>query len=360
MSQIQSIPKVQTAIRQGEGGVLTIQRSSPVPSIEPDQVLVKTVAVAINPCDHKMPTMFPSPGATDGSDFAGIVVAVGHEVTKDLCVGDRVCGAVHASNPINHLSGSFADYVAAYADYVLKVPDTMSWTEAAAFGGVVLGTLGLALFQSLQVPGHPENPSPTPFFALVYGGSTASGTAAIQLLKLSGARVITTCSPRNFDLVKSYGAEAAFDYNSPTCAEDIKAYTGNRLKYVLDTITEAKTIKLCYNSIGRTGGRLTGLENIPTELTDMMRKSVKADWVLGITLTGKRIALGSGYESAPSEDRRRFGGEWFKTLQNLLDAGKLRGHPPRVMDGGFEGILQGVDMLKRREVSGEKLVYVIG
>ncbi|ORY17103.1 chaperonin 10-like protein [Clohesyomyces aquaticus] len=327
MPGIQPIPKVQTAIRQGEMGVLTIQRSSPVPSIEPDQVLVKTVAVAINPCDHKMPTMFPSPGATDGSDFAGVVVAVGPEVAKDLRVGDRVCGAVHSSNPINHLSGTFADYVAAYADYI---------------------------------PGHPENPSSAPFFALVYGGSTASGTAAIQLLKLSGARVITTCSPRNFNLVKSFGAEAAFDYNSPTCAEDIKAWTSNRLKFALDTITEAKTIKLCYNCIGRTGGRLTGLENIPTELTDTMRKSVKADWILGITLTGKRIALGTGYESAPSEDRRKFGGEWFKTLQNLLDDGKLRGHPPKVMDGGFEGILQGVEMLKRKEVSGEKLVYVIG
>ena len=44
--------------------------------------------------------------------------------------------------------------------------------------------------------------------------------------------MITTYSPRNFDLVKSLGADAAFDYNDPECAAKIKEYTKDDLKYV--------------------------------------------------------------------------------------------------------------------------------
>jgi hypothetical protein len=46
----------------------------------------------------------------------------------------------------------------------------------------------------------------------------------------SGYKVITTCSPKNFKLVESYGAEKAFDYHSPTCGEDMRAYTNNTLE----------------------------------------------------------------------------------------------------------------------------------
>ncbi|EJT79054.1 hypothetical protein GGTG_04143 [Gaeumannomyces tritici R3-111a-1] len=88
-----------------------------------------------------------------------------------------------------------------------------------------------------------EEPTTAPKFVLVYGGSTASGTFAIQLLKPSGYRVITTFSPNNFELVQECGAERAFNYYSPTYSEEIRAYTKNLLEYALDIITEARTIR---------------------------------------------------------------------------------------------------------------------
>ena len=186
------LPPRHKAIVQGPGGTPTIVPSAPLPTIEPDMILVKTVAVALNPTDVKMHANFPSPGATVGCDFAGVVVRVGAAVAASrwspLQVGDRVCGAVHGSNPVDHQTGAFAEYVRAAANLVLKVPDGMSFEDAAALGGVGHGTLSLALWDCLALPGSPDRPAEKPVHVLVYGGSTSTGTMAIQLLKLYVAK----------------------------------------------------------------------------------------------------------------------------------------------------------------------------
>ena len=184
LGRLLELPETHNVIKQGAGGVLELQKA-PLPILlEPDQILVRTFSVALNPCDWKMPSRFPCPGATDGSDFAGEVVEIGPGVERtDLNIGDRVCGAVHASNPACLQSGSFAEYLVTYADLVLKVPDSMPWADAAAIGGCVHGSLGLAFWDSLHLPGHPDEPASKPVYVLVYGGSTASGTMAIQLVK---------------------------------------------------------------------------------------------------------------------------------------------------------------------------------
>src|SRR2546429_107832 len=60
------LPKKQTAILQGNGGELRILHDVVLPHIPPDRMMVRVVAVALNPCDFKMPYRFPSPGATSG------------------------------------------------------------------------------------------------------------------------------------------------------------------------------------------------------------------------------------------------------------------------------------------------------
>ncbi|KAL9130696.1 MAG: hypothetical protein Q9217_001175 [Psora testacea] len=351
------VPATQTAILTQANRKLGIAHNVPVPHLEPDMVLVKNVAVSLNHSDYKMPDNFPSPGAIDGCDFAGTVMAVGSAVTKPLQIGDRVCGAVHGSNPVCHESGSFAQYVGATADFLWKIPDSMSFESAVTIGGAGIGTVGLALFHSLGLSASPEKPAEKPFYVLVYGGSSACGTMAIQLIRLSGLIPITTCSPKNFALVKSYGAEAAFDYNSPNCANDIRANTKNSLAYVLDTITNAQSMKLCYSAIGRAGGKYTALELYPEHCHT--RKTVKPDWVMGITMIGKEIALGNGYHRAPSPEHRLFGAELFGMIQRLLDGGKLKPHPARLGQGGLGGVLEGLELLRSRAISGERLVYRI-
>lgn len=145
-------------------------------------LLVKAQAVAINPADVKLTGKMAAEGATAGNDCAGVVVAVGSDVHDRFAVGDRVCAAMVPMNPFAPRAGAFAEYAAVTADSALRVPDGMPIHQAAALG-VGVATIGYALYRSLRIPGHPDRTAEKPVLVLVYGGSTASGTMAIQLIR---------------------------------------------------------------------------------------------------------------------------------------------------------------------------------
>ena len=73
----------------------TVVTDAPIPKLRDDYILVKTMAVALNPTDWRHIDMFPDPGALVGCDYAGVITAVGKSVTNDLVEGDRVFGVVH-------------------------------------------------------------------------------------------------------------------------------------------------------------------------------------------------------------------------------------------------------------------------
>ena len=150
-----------------------------------------------------MPDMFGPDvvGSIGGSDFAGIIVALGGAAGSEdrpggrFSVGDRVSGAVHGFKPAPSATagenvydrggGCFAEYVVATADILLKIPESVPWEDAAAIGGTGIATLGLAFNAYLHLgftPSRPASAAET-FPVLVYGAGTATGTMAIQLLK---------------------------------------------------------------------------------------------------------------------------------------------------------------------------------
>lgn len=110
-------------------------------------------------------------------------------------------------------------------------------------------TVGMTLFKSLGLPGGPleliSKPNGKVTAVLVNGGSSATATATLQLLKLAGYQTVATCSPCTFELARSFGTKHFFSYNSATCTEDIRALTRNSLRYALDCITTANTMRLC-------------------------------------------------------------------------------------------------------------------
>ncbi len=116
-------------------------------------------------------------------------------------------------------------------------------------------------------------------------------------------------------------------------------------------------MKLCYGCIGRAGGKYTCLEAYPEDLHT--RKTVTPNLVMGISILGKTIALDHGYGSEASPERRKLGVKWYQDLQKALDAGKIRSHPVRIFPGSFQGILEGLKLLKSRQVSAQKLVVRI-
>lgn len=161
-----------------------------------------------------------------GSDCAGTVVEVGPGVTM-FKVGDRVVG--HAMAIDKKASGNpeaaFQEYTVLRTNLVAKIPDRTSFEDACVIP-LGLSTAACAMFEKdqlgLQWPTSPPNKH-TGKTLLLWAGSTSVGCNALQLAVAAGYDVITTCSPRNFALVKKLGASEAFDYNSASVIKDIVA-----------------------------------------------------------------------------------------------------------------------------------------
>jgi NADPH:quinone reductase-like Zn-dependent oxidoreductase len=140
--------------------------------------------VGLNPTDYKMITHFFMDGNTVGCDFCGIVEKAGESAS--VSPGERVCGADFPYRPDNKLNGAFAQYAVADSRHVLRVPKDWSDTQAAALGAIGWCTACLAISdpEALNLKGMPSSPAEKPSPVLVYGGATATGLMAIQMLKL--------------------------------------------------------------------------------------------------------------------------------------------------------------------------------
>jgi len=354
------IPRFQRALVAAGPGELTL-KAIPIPYVDEEGVLVKVAAVALNPSDHKLLDQSTTVGAICGSDYAGTIVKVGKSVCNGLKVGDRVFGAVFGSNPGNPTNGAFCNYVSAQSQLCIRIPHDMTF-ESATSMGMALKTMALC-FRSLGLhtkninTPHPEKAAKMEY-VLVYGGSTATGTIAIQMLKHSGYLPIAICSPRNFELAKSRGAIEAFDYKSPTCKDEVQRFTKGNLAYALDCIGTAASMVLCYGCIGEVGGRYCSLEMYPRRLT-IRRRKINPDWVLGWTMFGKQVKLAGAYGRQPSLEDFALVEEWVKMLNELLPTGKIAPHPLEVSTAALTAIPASLKDLRDGKISGKKLVFSI-
>ncbi|KAM0335027.1 hypothetical protein ACHAQA_000061 [Verticillium albo-atrum] len=329
----------------GKGSLVS---DRPLPKPRDEYMLVKTVSVALNPTDWMSIQKVAAPGSLIGCDYAGIVEEVGTGIKKSFKKGDRVYGFAHGGNSIQPEDGAFAEYILVKGDLVNIIPDNLSFQEAATLG-VGLATVGQSLYQSLKL-NLPTAPRSEPVPLLIYGGSTATGTLAIQFAKLSGYQVIATASPHNFDLLKSLGADAVFDSRDPAAGAEIRKFTDNKLKLVLDTIATEAAAKFCDDAISSEGGDYSSLLIVKIE-----RKNVKDRWTLGYTIFGEDFEYMAAVK-ANAEDRA-FAERFLPLADQLLADGKVKVHKPKVLPGGLGGILEGLKLLEGRKVSGEKLVY---
>ncbi|CAE7208198.1 Enoyl reductase [Pyrenophora teres f. teres] len=345
-----TLPATQTAIVLGEADRPLIKRDSPCPKLSSNQIVVRTKAVALNPSDTKMKGGFAVPYGVLGADFAGTVVDVGSDVTE-VAIGDTICGAQNIMFNSTPEQAAFAEYNWTRGGIWMKVPNSYT-IEAAASLPVGVSTAGLAMkLLGIPLPGEPATESAT---VLVYGGSTATATIAMQLLRLSGYTPIATCSPKHFDLAKSNGAEEVFDYRDVDCAEKIRRYTKNNLKYALDCIVNVESTTACFKAIGRAGGKYVSLDPFPTHAAS--RKVVHTDFVVGPLIFGEGCTWPEPYGRPPSEDLRQYGIKLWQIASRLLNEGKLRHHPLRIMDGGFDTIMDGLQLVSKGQLSGEKIV----
>lgn len=193
--------------RYGTPDVLRIEEvTKPTPA--DNEVLIKVHAASINAADWHIMTadiflarlamgLLKPKNPLLGGDVAGVVEAVGKDVTQfrpgDAVYGD-VLGARH---------GSFAEYVCAPENILVRKPAQLSFEEAAA-----VPLAGITALQGLRdkggiQPGHK---------VLIQGASGGVGTYAVQLARHFGAEVTAVCSTKNLDMVRSLGADHVVDY----------------------------------------------------------------------------------------------------------------------------------------------------
>src|SRR3954447_5510843 len=189
--------------RYGGPGVVRVEEVDQ-PVLTDDRVLVRVRASSLNKADWFQLRGWPRllrPITRDGhvrpksplfgTDFAGVVEAVGKDVS-DLAPGDEVFGG---------RNGAFAEYVS--ATNVVRKPANVTFEEAAT-----MGIAGLTALQGLRDHGGLQPGERV----LINGASGGVGTLAVQIAKALGAHVTAVCSTRNLEQTRALGADRVLDY----------------------------------------------------------------------------------------------------------------------------------------------------
>jgi len=180
----------------------------PTPKPGPDEVLIATRALSINPVDWKaIESGWLGKETIPGTDVAGVIEAVGSNV-KDLLPGMEVLSYPGVRHP-----GTFAEYVLANANAVATKPKNVSFEMAAC-----LPVVGLTAWQGL-IEHDLIQPGTR---VLVHAAAGGVGHMAVQLAKLRGAYVIGTASANNHMLLKRFGCDEVVDYKKQDFKEVAK------------------------------------------------------------------------------------------------------------------------------------------
>lgn len=204
------------------------------PAIADNEILVKTIALSINPVDVKTRSgkAFYTKLKTNnplilGWDISGIIEEIGKDVTQ-FKVGDEVFAMVNFPGHGN----AYAEYVKAPEDQLALKPKNISHEEAAA---ATLAALTAYQFLNNRINSGDK--------VLIHAASGGVGHYAVQIAKIFGAKVTGTTSGRNIDFVKSIGADQVIDYTKQpfeTVAKDfdfvLDALSGETLRRSIQTV----------------------------------------------------------------------------------------------------------------------------
>ncbi|KAK1634532.1 chaperonin 10-like protein [Colletotrichum phormii] len=349
------------------GSPKMVKKQIPVPEPAPHQALVKVSHIAQNPTDvQSLDGNAFGDGAVLGCDFVGTVEAVGDKCSK-LSKGDTVAGLIWGGQWIFRTSdlraisdfhlgeikglGGYSEYILADDNISFHVPKNISPEEAATLPLASM-TAWLVLFsqECLAIPR--EDGSKTS--VLVWGGSSSAGLYAIQIAAMQGLNVVTTCSPRHFDLVKSLGAKHVFNYHDDDVIESIKRTTPG-LKYVFDTIGNRSSSGLASQAIDENGGRLCTVRPGKANTEDVTKQTTVTD-VLVWTAFLKDHQYAQ-FKWPASEEDHKLGTEFYEKLPGWVEAGKFQPNKPKVIFGGLDGVEKGFQAYRSGAISGEKVVY---
>lgn len=293
--------------RPGDETVLRVGETE-APPLAAGELRIRVAATAVNRADllQRQGLYPPPPGASPilGLECAGTVAEVGADVSG-WKRGDRAMALL--------AGGGYAEEVVVHAGSAMAVPERLSLEEAACVPEVFL-TAYLNLF---ELGGLPASGT-----ALVHGGGSGVGTAAIQLVKAAGGRVLVTAgSDEKCAQCRELGADVAIHYRNESFAERVREATAGRgCDVVLDSIgapyLEGNLASLAL------GGRLV--------LIGLMG-GAKTELNLAVLLAKRVSVIGSTLRTRPVEEKAAITAGFVRRFGADLASGRIRPIVDRVL-----------------------------
>ena len=335
------------AIRFHQHGGTDVLRyeDAPEPIIDRDEALIEVRATSVNHIDIFLRRGIPGIKVAfphiPGCDASGVVVAVGNEV-RDLAVGHRVtvnpgiscgqcefCAAGFGSQCLTytmigeHSDGAYAQRVKVPARNALRIPDSLSFEEAAAAPLVFLTAWSMMITKGNIRPGED---------VLILGAGAGVGTAAIQIAKMVGCRVLATAgTDEKLERAKKLGADVVINYRKEEFDKTIRNLTNRRgVDVVVDYIGADTWVRSLRST--RRGGRILtcGATTGATPQTDLRHIFYRQLQIIGSTM------------GSPKE---------FRDVMNCIFRGQLRPIIDRVLPLTEAG--RAHELIEAREVFGK-------
>jgi putative PIG3 family NAD(P)H quinone oxidoreductase len=292
-------PGDETVLRLGE---------APAPALGPGELRIRVAATAVNRADllQRQGLYPPPPGASPilGLECAGVVSELGRDVSG-WSPGDRVMALLPG--------GGYAEEVVVDAGSAMRVPPALSLEEAAALPEVFL-TVFLNVFQLGALPDGGA--------VLVHGGGSGIGTAAIQLVRAAGGKVVVTAgSEEKCARCRELGAQAAVNYRSGDFVAAAQEATGGRgVDVVLDSIG-APYLERNLKALA-VGGRLVIIG---------LMGGAKAELPMGPLLARRLQVIGSTLRARPAAEKAAIVRAFLARFGARLEKGELRPVVDRVL-----------------------------
>ena len=278
------------------------------PTPKPDEILVQVDAVGLNPVDTMIPKGTFKPflkfnlPATLGSDLAGVAIEVGNRVTH-FKPGDSVFASIFDLG-----TGSLAEFAVVPERAAAPKPASLDFVQAAS-----IPMVGLTSWQALKERANLKAGQKV----FIPAGSGGIGTFAIQLAKHLGAKVGTTTSTANVDLVRGLGADEVVDYKKQEFEDVLRDYDavlgtvrGNALEKSVQILKPRSTIVSLIGPPDAAFARARGMNVIMKTVFAVLSRKI-------IRLSKKRGTAYSFLFVHPD------GGQ-LTEIGALLDAGRIR------------------------------------
>lgn len=286
--------------RPGGPEVLEMQeRPKPEPGV--GQIRVRVRASALNRADlmqreGNYPAPAGAPADIIGMEYAGEVEAIGPSATLWKS-GDRVMGIVGG--------GGHAEYLCVHEREAMPVPKAMSWEDAAAIPEVFL-TAYDALFNRLALR--------TGETLLIHAVGSGVGTAALQIARVAGARVVGTArSPEKLERAKKLGLDVAIDASRGDWAAQVEAAIGAGRVHALMDLVGGNYLE----------GNLRVLALRGRIVVVGLTAGATAPFNMGVLLRKRLSIVGTSLRARPLEEKIALARDFSERVVPLFDAGRI-------------------------------------